>query len=185
MSMPLNRASEIDALIAELAHDRGLARQRARESLVMIGKPAVAPLMTALQHPDWRIRWGAAKALGQIGDPAAANALVDRMEDARPGIRWLAAEGVIAMGHEGLASLLQALIHHSDSEWLREGAHHILHSETEKDPDLSRLLRRVSAALDDVEPVLEVPPAARAALDALTDRKNALSPGELLLERVF
>jgi HEAT repeat protein len=172
MSTSVNRANEIDALIAELAHDHGQARQRARESLVTIGKPAVAPLMAALQHPDWRIRWGAAKALGQIGDPEAAKALVKTMEDARPGVRWLAAEGVIAVGREGLASLLQALIHHSDSEWLREGAHHVIHSQTERDPDLSHLLMRVSAALEDIEPIIEVPPAAQAALDALVEEEK-------------
>jgi HEAT repeat protein len=172
MSMSVNRVSEIDSLIAELADDHGSARQGARESLVMIGKPAVAPLIAALQHPNWRIRWGAAKALGQIGDPAAADALVKMLEDERSGVRWLAAEGLIALECDGLATLLEALIHHSDSEWLREGAHHVIHSLTEQVPDLCHLLAPVSAALGDIEPVLEVPPAARTALDALARGKK-------------
>ncbi len=42
------------------------------------------------------------------------------------GIRWLAAEGLIGLGEAGLRPLLEALVHHSDSAWLREGAHHVL-----------------------------------------------------------
>jgi HEAT repeat protein len=173
MSMSVNRDNEINSLIVELANDHGLARQRARESLVEIGKPAVAPLIAALQHPNWRIRWGAAKALGQIADPAAADALVQTLEDERSGVRWLAAEGLIALRRDGLTALLKALIRHSDSVWLREGAHHVIHSLTEHVPDLHHLLAPVSAALDDIEPVLEVPPAARTALDALTGEKDS------------
>jgi HEAT repeat protein len=175
MPMPVNHTSEINSLIAELADDHGSARHDARESLVMIGKPAVAPLIAALQHPNWRIRWGAAKALGQIGDSAAADALVKTLEDERSGVRWLAAEGLIALECDGLATLLEALIHHSDSEWLREGAHHVIHSLAEQVPDLGHLLAPVSAALDDIEPVLEVPPAARTALDELARGKNSLA----------
>jgi HEAT repeat protein len=161
------QANKMDSLIADFANDHGRARQHARESLVAIGRPAVGPLMQALQHKDWRMRWGAAKALGQIADPAAANALVKTLEDQRGGVRWLAAEGVIALGRAGLAPLLQVLIHHSDSMWLREGAHHVIHSLTEEDPDLSYSLAPVSAALEDIEPEIQVPPAAQAALTTL------------------
>jgi HEAT repeat protein len=161
------QTNEMDSLIADFANDHGRARQHARESLVAIGRPAVGPLMQALQHEDWRMRWGAAKALGQIADPVAADALVKTLEDRWSGIRWLAAEGVIALGRAGLAPMLQALMHHSDSMWLREGAHHVIHSLTEKHPDLSYSLAPVSAALEDIEPEIQVPPAAQAALTAL------------------
>jgi HEAT repeat protein len=133
MSISVNRGNEMDSLIAELANDHGLARQAARESFVRIRKPAVAPLMKALQHPNWRIRWGAAQALGRIADPAAADAPVKTLEDERSGVRWLAAEGLIALRHDGLTALPEALTHHSDSVWLREGAHHLIHSLTEVD----------------------------------------------------
>jgi hypothetical protein len=93
--------------------------------------------------------------------------LVRRLEDERPGIRWLAAEGLMAYGREGLAALLQALVHHSDVVWLREGAHHVIHNLAERDKNLHDLLRPVLAAIDDIEPAIEVPPAAQAALDAL------------------
>jgi len=91
------QANKMDSLIADLANDHGRAHQHARESLVAIGRPAVGPLMQALQHKDWRMRWGAAKALGQIADPVAANALVKTLEDQREGVRWLAGERIQAI----------------------------------------------------------------------------------------
>jgi HEAT repeat protein len=168
MSMSISHVSDVDALIAAMADDHGLTRLKARQALVAMKQDAVAPLVNALQNPDWRIRWGAAKALGQIGDPSAADALVKSLEDERPGVRWLAAEALIALRPTGLHALLEALIHHSDSLWLRDGAHHIIHDTAEKDPDLSQVLAPVAAALDDIEPVVQAPPAAQTALRRLS-----------------
>jgi hypothetical protein len=154
----------ISSMIVDLARDVPLARMSAREALVAIGGPAVPALTEALVNPIRHVRWEAAKALGQIGDPAAAEALVRALEDEIFGVRWLAAEGLIAVGRQGLKPLLQALIHRSDSDWLRQGAHHVLH-------ELARAgleeVRPVLAALEDIEPSIDVPPAARTALDAL------------------
>jgi HEAT repeat protein len=166
----INHTQNIDALIAAMADDHGLTRLKGRQALAAMKQDAVAPLVKALQHPEWRIRWGAAKALGQIGDPSAAEALIKSLEDEQPGVRWLAAEALIALRPTGLHALLEALIHHSDSQWLREGAHHIIHDIAEKDPDLSHVLAPVAAALDDVEPVVEAPLAAQTALRQLTGR---------------
>ena len=154
----------ISSMIVDLTRDVPLARMSAREALVAIGGPAVSALTEALVNPIRHVRWEAAKALGQIGDPAAAEALVRALEDEIFGVRWLAAEGLIAVGRQGLKPLLQALIHRSDSDWLRQGAHHVLH-------ELARAgleeVRPVLAALEDIEPSIDVPPAARNALDAL------------------
>ena len=107
------------------------------------------------------------------------------LEDARSGIRWLAAEGLIAIGREALPPLLQALIHQSDSEWLREGAHHVfrawlrekerpvLHSKA--DEEMGNLISPVLQALEGIEPVIEMPRAAQVALDAL-NRVNERQP---------
>jgi hypothetical protein len=154
----------ISSMIADLARDVPLVRVSARESLVAIGGPAVPTLIETLGDPNRRVRWEAAKALSQIGDPAAAEALVRALEDELFGVRWLAAEGLIAMGRGGVQPLLQALIERSDSDWLRQGAHHVLH-------ELARTgleeVRPVLAALEDIEPSVGVPPAARITLDAL------------------
>jgi HEAT repeat protein len=173
MDKSVDRANEnadegtdtIASLIATLSSDDGLKRQRARQRLVAIGRPALAPLVKALADPNDQVRWEAAKALGKIGDPATAPALVNALQDGNCGIRWLAAEGLIVLERQGLTPLLQALVERSDSEWLREGAHHVLHALARR--GLGDLLSPVLAALEDIEPVLEVCPAAQAALDAL------------------
>lgn len=45
------------------------------KALVKIGKPAVLPLITALQHDKETVRQNAARALGEIGDPRAIEPL--------------------------------------------------------------------------------------------------------------
>jgi HEAT repeat protein len=151
--------------IADLARDDTLVRVHARDWLVGIGGPAVPALIEALADPNRQVRWDAAKALSQIADPAAAPALVRALRDRGFGIRWLAAEGLIALGSKGLVPLLRALIQHSDSVWLRQGAHHVLHDLAKR--DLKDVLQPVLAALEGIEPSLTVPLAARAALEAL------------------
>ena len=78
-------------LMTTLTSKDGLARKRAREELVEIGQPAVPYLLEALKDKRRDVRWEAAKALSEIGDPRAALALVSALEDNDPGIRWLAA----------------------------------------------------------------------------------------------
>jgi len=163
-----NDSVAIDTLIGKLADPNGLKRQEARLELVEIGKAAVPALVEKLADRREQVRWEAAKALSQIRDPTAAPALVKALEDENFGVRWLAAEGLIAVGRRGLQSLLQALVHHSDSVWLLEGAHHVLRSLI-GEPDLHDLIAPVLTALDDVEPAIEVPPAAQEALDALAE----------------
>jgi HEAT repeat protein len=156
----------ISSLIADLGSKDGLVRVKARRSLVAIGGQAVDPLVKALANKKQWVRWEAVKALGQIGDPRATDALIEALEDKTFDVRWLAAEGLIAIGHKALVPLLHALTEHSDSSWLREGAHHVLHDMDKG--NLEEVLMPVLAAMEDVEPSLEVAPAAETALDRLT-----------------
>ena len=149
----------IDSLIASLDDTDGLKRERARESLVAIDRPAVEPLSKALKREGVRVRWEAAKALGEIGDLWAVPALVEALEDDNAGVRWAAADSLIAIGHVGLRPLLQALVDRADSAWLREGAHHVLRALSRR-KTLSDAEIAVLRALEKPEPVLEVPEAA-------------------------
>lgn len=160
-------SERISTLIADFDSNDGSARETARQRLVDIGGPAVAPLTEALKSGDIQTRWEAAKALGEIADPAAAPALVRALHDDEFGIRWLAAEGLILVGPEGLRSLLGALTENSDSPLLRQGAHHVVRTFLRSRPSLKTTLQPVLAALDRPEPALEVPLAAEAALEAL------------------
>ena len=116
----------IRELIITLSGKDGLARKRARDQLVEIGSPAVPSLLPLLSDKQTHVRWEAAKALSEIGDPAAAPELVRALEDNDPGIRWMAAEGLIRAEQAGLPPLLERLMEHGESIRLREGADHVL-----------------------------------------------------------
>jgi HEAT repeat protein len=155
------------SLVADLDSRDGQVRVRARKSLVAIGGRAVKPLVKALASKKEWVRWEAAKALGQIGDPAAVQALIKALEDKMFDVRWLAAEGLISIGRVVLVPLLQVLMDHPDSLWLQEGVHHVLHDLNKG--DLTEILRPVIFALEGFEPSVEAPLAAEIALEALKD----------------
>jgi hypothetical protein len=162
----------IGSLISDLASDDGVIRVKARHALVSIGDKAIKPLIKALADRNQWVRWEAAKALGQIGSSAATRALIKALEDRMFDVRWLAAQGLIAIGPEAIIPILEALIERADSVWMREGAHHVLHDLAEG--EIREVLWPVIAALEDVDSPVEVPFAAKTALNALkhTDAKQ-------------
>ncbi len=88
-------------------------------------------------------------------------------------MRWLAAEGLIRMRKASLKPIFQALIERSDSKWLREGAHHVLHALAKS--GLDDRVAPVLAALEGIEPTATVPNAAGALDIALTDGAQRIS----------
>jgi HEAT repeat protein len=172
----------VEALIAHLSSHNDGVRVKARHSLVAMGKTALPPLIDALKNRNNLMRWEAAKALGEIGDPEAAPSLVKALEDEEFDVRWLAAEGLIKMNINGLKPLLKALEHRGDSALLLEGAHHVFHDLAKG--ALRKYLAPMLAALEALEPgeevpwaarhdmVVEVPWAARQALEMLEKTKR-------------
>lgn len=160
---------DIEALVTELTCDDVIRCQKARRSLVAIGHEAVPFLVEALSSEKEWVRWEAAKALSQIGDPAANEPLVRSLEDKEFDVRWLVAEGLIAIGKKAVVPLLKALIYNPKSIWLREGAHHVLHDMDRGDWD--DFLKPVMISLEDFQSPLEVPLAAKKALDMLEHNK--------------
>jgi HEAT repeat protein len=158
----------ITDLLAQIASHSGAERKRARERLVALGKPAVAPLIEALADDRDIVRWEAAKAFTELHDPRAASALVRGLEDSDGDVRWLAAEALVGLGRAGLRPLLNALIEHSGSVELRDGAHHVLHSL--RRGELADLAKPVLKSLEGSEPELAVPFSAETALRALARR---------------
>ena len=157
--------SEVHTLIAALAHENPVERQTAREALVAVGKPAVDLLIQLLGDAKPHARWEAAKALTAIRDPASASALIMALEDKDGDVHWLAAQALIVLRRHALEPLLATLSDRPDSQWLREGAHYVLH-DLHKHQALA-LVKPVLAALDEPEPEITVPAAAYAALNAL------------------
>ena len=155
----------VSGLVATLGDRNGLARQRAREALVEIGQAAVPALRTALVSPHEQVRWEAAKALSEIAAPESAPGLVTALEDREFSVRWIAAEGLVAIGHSSVESLLEALVARGDRQWLREGAHHVLKALSKRGS--YEAIAPVLVGLEGMEPELVVPPAAKAALNAM------------------
>ncbi len=154
------------SLIDQLHSPDAATARRAREDLVGLG-PAALPYLTALlSDPHPSARWEAAKALGELDIPDAAPALVQALVDNDGGVRWMAADALARCGLVGLDALLHELLHHSESAWLREGAHHVLY-------DMSRAgvlppaARPVLRALEEVAPAFGVLNASARALEAL------------------
>ena len=157
--------SAISSHLDAIRSSDGTTRENARQALVFSGKQAVNPLIKMLSDANHQTRWEAAKALGEIADPKAASSLVRSLEDKEFDVRWLAAVGLIAIGREALVPLLKALSRRADSIWLREGAHHVLHDLSKK--GFLELAAPVLAALEGIDPEIEVPDPTLAALRKL------------------
>ena len=82
--------SAIEPLIASLG-DRDYSIDGAAEALANIGKPAVDPLMVALNNKDKDVRRGAVEALRKIKDPRAIEPLIAVLKDEDKYVRFEAA----------------------------------------------------------------------------------------------
>lgn len=162
----------VEELLKELHGHDWKRRENARWQLETMRDVSVFPLMHALEDPDWHVRWEAAKALRDIADPRSAPALVRTLRDRRFGVRWLASDGLIALGEAALPALLKELVHSGDSVLLRNGAHHVLRdlARGHVSREIVNILLPVIEALESIEPSVTVPVVARTALDQLPAR---------------
>ena len=162
--------SKIDNLIKQLSDKDGQVREKARLTLVDIGKEATLPLTKLLTAKDQQTRWEACKALGAIADPAAIPALIKTLEDDIFDIRWLAGEALVAIGPDCVRPLLERLSASSEKLFFREEARHVfkyLLRDNPKANELIVILKPVVDALNGSAASVEVPSAARTALEKL------------------
>ena len=119
---------DLNSLMKMLANKNGVTREKARKSLVTIGKPAVLSLTRALLNPkSEQLRWEAAKTLGSIDDTRAIPSLLKALEDSNHDVAWLAALALKRYKKTAWPQLLNLLTKNKkDSTLLRLGAHHIL-----------------------------------------------------------
>ena len=112
----------VNILIATLENDSFIIgsdwkfRDIAALALVRIGSPAVEPLILALTNPLWRIRHGAAYALGEIGDPRAVESLISVLGDSDWHVRGEAAGALGSIRDPIAVEYLTPLL--VDSDWL-------------------------------------------------------------------
>jgi HEAT repeat protein len=129
--------TNLESLMDGLASSDGMARQKARQSLVDLGNPAVPPLIQALQDSkSHQLRWEAAKALGAIGDARSVPLLVKALGDEDADVAWLAAEALKKFGKSAWPLLLHALMEDgSNAVILRQRAHNVFRNQHEKEFD--------------------------------------------------
>lgn len=157
--------SQVEALLHELASRDAHQRWEARNQLSKMGEPVVPLLIQLLGDRSGDMRWEAAATLRHMHDPAATDALITALDDSRRGVRWLAAEGLIAIGRPVVEPLLRALIANPSDYCLLQGAHHVLAAVCGQPEDAP--CTAVIKALKGPSPELTVPIAAYHALDAL------------------
>jgi HEAT repeat protein len=189
--MKEEKVAEIDRLISTFSSQDRKVREEARRSLIIIGEPAVIPLVQGLMNRDKWVRWEIAKTLAEMRHPEAAPLLVKELESRDPDIRWLAAEGLIALGSHGLEPLFKALVDNPDSEVLRLSAHHVLrdlykdelHEGEEEYKPLYKLnevqreaVKKVLGAMDNLGSHLLLPTTAKIALDNAVRQRMSSAP---------
>jgi len=163
-----------ERLLTELAGDDGMARLRARETLAVIGEPALESLVELLDSAEPRLRWEASKALGEIPEPAAIPGLVALLADRRSEIGWLAAVALIRLGTRSVPPVLVALTQNAGSKPFRKASHHVLNDLAARNGVLLGIVKPVLDVLDSPSPDAGIIAArAGAALQAL----RALSDG--------
>ena len=144
-----------------------MRREKARIELVALGAPVVPLLTETLWAHEGRAHFEAAKALSEIAHPVSVPAFVALLRDKDPGVRWVAAEGLVAVGPASLRMLLKQLMESPGTKSVREGGHHVLKG----------VARGLQGTQDTLKPVMEacvasdpgdvLPPAAEAALKAI------------------
>jgi HEAT repeat protein len=81
--------------------------KRKWEHCVVIGAPAILPLIDAIESGDDDLRWGAAETLGMIGDVRAVSALIHALKDEDDNVRCAAAEALGKIGDVGAVAALK------------------------------------------------------------------------------
>ena len=155
----------IALLIAALGSKDPHKREQSREALVSTGHTAVIPLIKELKSSNDQVCWEAAKALGAIKDPAAANALAETLDHNSGDVGWVAAESLIALGSEGLKQTLIVLLTKAGSVPVQRSARDVVSHFAHRlaGESLKPLLARFHA----FQPGVAIPPATFQALHEL------------------
>jgi HEAT repeat protein len=112
--------------IDKLGSKNGLQRLQARSAMIALGESAIDIFAELVMHPNWIVRREAVKALSQMKTNITAPVLIYALEDEYASIRWVAAEGLIALGKQGLLVLMQRLCSQKLSVNLSQVAHHVV-----------------------------------------------------------
>jgi HEAT repeat protein len=166
--MNLEESKNVQDLTSRLSDLDPRCRHEAREQLVSMGIRVLPALFEKLSSQDWHVRWEAAKALGEIGEPSSSEMLVGLLQDDDTSVRWAAMGSLILLERNSLRSVLEALTRDFHSSRLREGANHVLHV-MQNSGKLTDVETEVFRALQGAAPGIQVAWAANRALIAERD----------------
>jgi HEAT repeat protein len=115
-------------LILALAEGSGELHRAASRAIRDIGNTVSKTLVEALNHPDSHVRWHAARALGQIGNPTGIETLVTGLHDEHPAVRWATASVLASLDAPAIPYILRDLIRRPMTETYRQAVYHALHA---------------------------------------------------------
>lgn len=115
-------------LLCALAEGHGELHRAASRALRDLGDTTTDTLIGALNHPDSHVRWHAARALGQIGNPRGIETLVEGLHDEHPAVRWATASVLASLDAQAIPAILRALIRRPMTEPFRQAVYHALHA---------------------------------------------------------
>jgi HEAT repeat protein len=100
---------DIGGLIKTLDYSIPQVKDRVIQALVEIGKPAVQPLILALNDDKSNVREAAAETLGRIEDPVSVEPLIQRLQDEDIGIRIVIGNALTKIGKPAVPALVRML----------------------------------------------------------------------------
>lgn len=162
----------IVAAIRALGSHRAPDRVRARKELETIGTEATWALVQAVQPAGPRSRQEALQVLVTLADPAAADLFLELLDDQDSEVRWLAAEGLAALGELGLRRTLQRLVDDEGTDAPLRPLHHVL--TLLEDGPLAAVVAPVLQAFREPSALLRIQTAAHAALAELRRAPSTL-----------
>lgn len=116
----------VEPLITNLRDDNKWVRRETSGALSKMGDAAVEPLIKLLNDVDWRVRGGAAWALGGIGNREAVEPLIKSLEDESGFVRSGAAWALGNIGDKRALEPLKASALHDKSSYVRKVAEKFL-----------------------------------------------------------
>jgi len=164
----------LNLLLAALKEKNGMRRKQARETLVLAGDPAVKPLLELTTSPDKQTRWEAAKALAAMVEPACLDTFVGLLSDSQSDIRWLAADGLIALGPRSAVPVLKSLLGRDLSRGHLAMSHRVLARLAEDNSVLAAVVAPVLDTLRGID-LATLPTKAEKALLELDQRTGRLA----------
>lgn len=96
-------------------------RAQAAAALTGLGGTIVPDLIPLLSDADWRVRYRAAEALGEIGNRESAGALVRALSDEKDHVRYMAAKGLGRTGNNGAVPALMGCLE-DENPYVRKAA---------------------------------------------------------------